>query len=184
MNLGSKKAIIKAYIIIQSILVSLSMLSIIILLYFYFDFLHPYKEYLPDNFFEEEFLFPLIYMCLAIIYFVIVAIYLRKKLYENKQQFYKQLVPFKFISVVSPFFGIISGILLIISAFRKDDGQDEKPLYHKPKKPKKVKIKYPKEVKNQLKDIKHKRRLGYISQELYEKKKNEIIKNYNKNKEN
>ena len=179
MNLGSKKAIIKAFLIIQTILITTIFLSMILLLYFYFDFLHPYKEYLPDNFFRDEFLFPTIYAFLYAIYYVIFTIYLRKKLFQNKEQFYKNLVPYKFIAITNIFFGVIGFILMTISAFKKDDGLDEQPLYHKPKKPQKVKIKYPKDVNKQLKSIKHQKRLGYISKELCEKKCNEIIKNYN-----
>ncbi len=179
MNLGSKKAIIKAFLIVQTILIVTISLSMILLLYFYFDFLHPYKEYLPDNFFKEEFLIPTLYTCLYVVYYGIFTIYLRKKLFQNKEQFYKNMAPYRFIAITSIFFGIIGFILMTISAFKKDDGLDEQPLYHKPKKPKKVKIKYPKYVKKQLKYVKHQKRLGYISKELYEKKCNEIIKNYN-----
>lgn len=179
MNLGSKKAIIKAFLIIQTILIIAFFLSMIILLYFYFDSLHPYKEYLPDDFFTKEFLAPTLYFFLYCIYYSIISIYLRKKLNQNKEQFYKNLVPYRFIAVTSIFFGIFGFILMTISAFKKDDGQDEQPLYSKPKKPKKVKIKYPKDINKQLKAIKHQKKLGYISQELCEKKCNEIIKNYN-----
>ncbi len=184
MNLGSKKAIIKAYRIILNIVLALETLSIAMILFFYFDILHPIKEYLPEDFFEQKYLQLILYFCIFAIYYTIMSLYFRKKFNQNKEQFYSQTVPLKAISIISIIFTPISGILLIVMAFRKDDEQDELPLYKKPKKQKKVKTKYPRDVKRQLRKVKHEQRLGYISKELYEKKCNEIIKNYNKNIEN
>ena len=181
MNLGSKKAIIRAYRIILNIVLIMGILSIFTILYFYFDFLHPYKEYFPEDMFETYFLPSVLYFLIFTLYYSLVTTYLGKKFYQNKQQFFSQLVPLRGISIISLAFTPISGILLIIASFRKDDGCDELPQYKKPKKEKKKKPKYPREVKRQLRKVKHDKKLGYISKELYEKQCEEIIKNYNKN---
>ena len=71
-------------------------------------------------------------------------------------------------------FDIILAILLIVCAFSKDDNKDEEPPYKRKKN--KTKLILDNETQKQLKLLKSQRRKGLISQELYEKKYNEMLK--------
>ena len=174
MNLSTKKKILKSSLIWQLILALIYIASLI--------FCFCYSNtiiLLYDALYETDItvLFFTTTIC-AFIFFVtiiiLLQIFIRKKINQNKDEFYLKDKKFKIISIITILFEPVSGILLTITAFSKDDGKDE---IIDLKKQKKKKIIYPKPVQAEIKKLKRQRRIGLISEELYQKKYQKIIKN-------
>ncbi len=178
MNLGSKKTILKACLILQMITFAIYILSFITIIpnlqYIYY-IAEVYQFEIKINLFI---VLPIHFIIYTLVY-GFCFFYFPKKLYQNKENYYKNIIILKIISILFVIFDIIIAILLIICAFSKDDNKDEEPQY-KRKNIKKKKIYFNSETQKQLKQLKSQKRKGIISQELYEKKYNEIVKN-NKN---
>ena len=117
----------------------------------------------------------IIYFCLYLIYFCFFINYIPRKYNQTREQFHEKKIFFRVFSIISIFIDLITGVLLIITAFRKDDGLDE-IVYVKPKKYKKPKVKLSKDAKSQIKFLKHQKHKGLISKENYDKQVKSIIK--------
>lgn len=173
MNYGSKKTILKALVIWQIIIACFSIP--IQLLYFIYHvqlsiiFSNEYGFDLPLN------IVNIIYFCLYLIYFCFFINYIPRKCNQTREQFHEKKIFFRVFSIISIFIDLITGVLLIITAFRKDDGLDE-IVYVKPKKYKKPKVKLSKDAKSQIKFLKHQKHKGLISKENYDRQVKSIIK--------
>ena len=110
------------------------------------------------------------------IYFVWFMIYINKKIKQTKEEFYAKTKLFKTFSIISLFFSTGIGILLIFVAYTKDDTSSKKILVKYDKKPVKPIIILTKESKKQIRQLKSQKRRGIISNENYQKKYNQIIK--------
>ena len=111
----------------------------------------------------------LVYICI----YLSLALYYRAKSRQTKEQFYKRIIILKIVSILEILINPIVAVLIIITAFKKDDGLDEIII---PPKPKKKKFVLPKELRPKLKKLKFDRRHGYISSEVYEKQYNKLLK--------
>ena len=178
MNLGSKKTIIKACIIIQLISFVAYLCAFSYFMPNYDLFIQIFEYYNIDSVMFSKAFF-ISHFLIFVIFYNFCFIYLSKKLQQNKENFYKNIIILRIIAIILIFFDFILAILLIICAFSKDDNKDEEPQF-KRKKNNKVKLNIDSETQKQLKLIKLQKRKGLISQELYEKKYNEIVKNNKK----
>lgn len=173
MNYGSKKTILKALLIWQIIIACVYIPSLILYLIFYAQlstlFQNMYGISLPID------IISIVYFCVYLIYFCFFINYIPRKYKQTREKFHEKKIFFRIFSIVSIFLDLITGILLIITAFKKDDGKEE-IVYIKPKKIKKTKVKLSKQTKSQINALKHQRRRGYISKEKYEKQLKEILK--------
>lgn len=178
MNLGSKKTILKACLILQMITFVIYILSFITIIPS-LQYIYYLAEFYGFEIKINLYLVLPIHFAIFTLVYGFCFIYFSKKLNQNKENYYKNINILKIISILLVFFDIIIAILLIVCAFSKDDNKDEEPQF-KRKKNNKVKLNIDSETQKQLKLIKLQKRKGLISQELYEKKYNEIVKN-NKN---
>ncbi len=173
MNYGSKKTILKALLIWQIILACFYIPVMFLYLIFYAYISHLmaslYDITLPTN------IITIVYFCIYISYFCFFINYIPRKYKQTKEVFHQKKIFFRIFSILSLFFDIITGILLIVTAFKKDDGEEE-IVYVKPKKNKPPKLKLTKNGKQQLKILKRQRHKGLISKENFERQKKEIIK--------
>lgn len=177
MNLGSKKTIIKACIIIQLISFVAYLCAFSYFMPNYDLFIQIFEYYNIDSVMFSKAFF-ISHFLIFVIFYNFCFIYLSKKLQQNKENFYKNIIILRIIAIILIFFDFILAILLIICAFSKDDNKDEEPQFTRRKK--KKNISYDKETKKQIKKIKKEKRLGLISKELYEKKLKNITSNANK----
>ena len=173
MNFGSKKTILKALLYWQIIIACFSIpfhfLSLI-----YFSEISKVFESLYGITLNLN-VFYIIYFCLYIIYFSFFINYIIYKHKQTRDQFHNKKIFFRFFSIISLFFDLITGILLIIAAFRRDDGKEE-IVYINPNKKNKPEHRLSKHAKKEIKSLKHQQRLGNISNEKYEKQFKEILK--------
>ena len=134
MNYGSKKTILKALLIWQIIIACVFIPSLILYLIFYAQlstlFQNMYGISLPID------IISIVYFCVYLIYFCFFINYIPRKYKQTREKFHEKKIFFRIFSIVSIFLDLITGILLIITAFKKDDGKEE-IVYIKPKKIKK-----------------------------------------------
>ena len=173
MNYGSKKTILKALLVWQ-IIVACFYIPSMFLYFLYYAYLSNiaqafYGITLPSN------IFTIIYFCLYIVYFAFFINYIPRKYKQTKEVFHQKKIFFRIFAVLSIFFDVITAILLIITAFKKDDGKEE-IVYIKPEREKPQKLSLTESGKQQLKALKSQRRKGIISKENFERQKKEIIK--------
>lgn len=174
MNYGSKKAILKALLYWQIILACVY-IPFQCLYFILFSQISSYLEQMYDVVVTFD-IFSMVYFFIFLIYFAIFINYIPKKYKQPKQLFYsKKIILFRIFSIVSIFIDLITGVLLTITAFTKDDGLEE-IVYIPNKKIKKTKTKLSKQAKIEIKKIKARRRKGEISKDYYERLKKDIIK--------
>ncbi len=174
MNLGSKKTILKACSILQIISFVAYLISFITILPNIDNFYYIAEMYNIPIYINFYILLPL-HFCLFVIIYGFCLFYFNKKFYQNKENYYKNTIILKILSILMLFFDIIIAILLIVCAFSKDDNKDEEPQFKRKKHNKNLNL--DNETKKQINLLKTQKRKGLISQELYEKKYNELLKN-------
>lgn len=177
MNYGSKKAIIKACYILEIIFLVFLVVSeiLIVSLGFWLTSFAQTQEQ-AQLISKQLLVMPTISFLVSVIISTLFIIYLNKKSKQTKQQFYEKTKLIKFISIIIFIFNPITSIFLMIVAFKKDDGKEEMPEYKRPKKIKKNKPNFSKNAKKEIKMLKSQKRKGLISEELYNKKYQQIIK--------
>ncbi|MBO5884480.1 MAG: hypothetical protein J6Q51_01645 [Clostridia bacterium] len=180
MNLLSKKTILKAYSILQLLILCLCYTALIVIVAVSLSLFHRFGLTITTEYFNTLILPIIIISAVYTVYFFTMAWYFKKKIRQNKEQFYKTIVLLRVISVICFLIDNIFAIIFLIAAFSKDDGLEERVREQKEKKQKKnKKPKYPKEIKKQIANLKAQRRRGIISQDKYEKEFKKIIKNMN-----
>lgn len=183
MNIGSKKAIFRACIILNIIFISFLTLTIILNYCLSDLIIEMTLIYYNKDISFQIYVLPAIYYLIYSIYFSVLVIYLNKKLKQTKQEFYNKILFLKIFSIILLILEPITAIFLIICAYKKDDQKEETPPYKHIKKNKenntikKEKPKINKDIKIEIKKLKSQKRKGIISEELYQKKLNKLLKN-------
>ena len=174
MNYETKKSVIKASIILQTIIfISASITAAItIVAYLLKDFLINYGIYYS----ETTMLVSVITAFVSTIYYCFFIVYLNKKQKQTKEEFYAKTKPFKAFAIVSLIFSTGIGIMLMFVAYTKDENKTKTMQVNKPKSTKKPKPILDKETKKEIRLLKHQKRHGIISKENYEKKYNQLVK--------
>lgn len=181
MNLLSKKAILKAYSILQLIILCFGYATLITVVILSLSTFHKFELPIAPEFFNKVILRLIIAALAYTVYFFAMAWYLKRKIRQNKEQFYKTIVLLRVISVICFIIDNIFAIIFLVAAFAKDDGLEEKVRPPKVKKQKKnKKPKYPQEIKVEISRLKAQRRRGLISQDKYDKEFKKIIKSMNR----
>ena len=174
MNYETKKSVIKASIILQTIMFISAILSAILAVVGYLlkDFLINYGIYYS----ETTMLVSVITAFVSTIYFCFFIVYLNKKQKQTKEEFYAKTKPFKAFAIVSLIFSTGIGIMLMFVAYTKDENKTKTMQVNKPKSTKKPKPILDKETKKEIRILKHQKRHGIISKENYQKKYNQLVK--------
>lgn len=184
MNITTRKKLLIAFAIIQIVILCIQIASLIFV-FCNLNILEYWYEYMQIKFNRTEFVVRTsITTGLYAIVVTLMTIYLIKKRKQPKEEFLSKMKLLKIVCFVDILFDGLFSILLIIAAYKKDDGK-EPFVKVKKEKAKKDKLTYSKETKKKLKEQKLKRRRGLISQELYEKNVKKILKeeSYTKNED-
>mgnify|MGYP003294253823 CR=1 FL=1 len=180
MNITTRKKLLKAFTIIQLVLLCYQVLFSILILS-QLNLLEYIYEYYNIDFNKTTLIIrTIVSTVIYAIIFVLMTIYLTKKRKQPKEEFLNKIKSLKIICFIDFIFDGPLCILLIIAAYKKDDGKEPYVKVKKEKvKKKKNKVTYSKETKKKLREEKSKRRRGLISQELYEKNVKKIMKEEN-----
>ena len=180
MNITKRKKLLKAFSIIQLVTLCLLVVFFALTLIFLHLFDKMYDEQL--EFLNAKIIIqPIISIVMYAVYFTLMTIYLHKKRKQPKDEFLSKMKFLKIICFIDFIFDGLFFIILIVAAYKKDDGK-EPIVKNKKEECKKNKVTHSKETKQKLRKEKSKRRKGLISQELYEKNVKKIIKEENHTK--
>ena len=172
MNLSTKKKLLKATLILQIIILCLYSISFIYMLS-YSNFIIEYYEVLYEIKIGLLFyFFTILFMLLTYTFMILLIQFIKIKMSQNKIDFYQNIKNFRIISIFFIILVPITGILLTIISFTKDDGFEEKNNIKNNKK----EITIPSSARMEIKKLQKLRKKGFISQELYDKKYNSIVK--------
>src|SRR5574344_1942316 len=125
-NFASKRTLIKSSFVFLIILIICSFISLVTNVFFSENTILIYKLLnLSEDKINLYLILNIVFDTIHTICYILLAFYVYKKSTQTKEEFYAKTTLYKVMSIIAIPLTFIPGILMTVSAFKKDDGQDE-----------------------------------------------------------